>query len=64
MAVEIKKGTVLVNNDPRANGAIVTVTEVLGGFAWYLARTRRAKIALGRIYSDGKKRASGYSVQQ
>ena len=64
MAIEIKKGTVLVNNDPRANGATVTVTEVVGGFALYLARTRKAKIALHRIHTDGKTRASGYSVKQ
>lgn len=64
MAVEIKKGTVLVNNDPRAKGATVLVTEVSGGFAWYQARTRKAKIALHRIYQDGKTRASGYSVKQ
>lgn len=64
MAVEIKKGTVLVNNDPRANGATVTVTEVSGGFAYYNARTRQAHIALHRIHHDGKARASGYSVKQ
>lgn len=63
--MNIKEGTLLKNNDPRVAGtaaAVIRVKNVIGGYAYYDAPTRRAKIRLDRIYPAGSTRKGGYSV--
>lgn len=60
----VKAGSLIENNDPRVKPEYkrVRVVEVLGGYAYYQSAKRRAKIALNRIFNDGKPRRQGYSV--
>lgn len=62
---EIRKGTVIANNDPRCVGHQATilglVAEVGTVYAAYQAGTRKARIRLDRIHTDGKQRRTGWS---
>ena len=65
-AEDIKVGSVLINNDPRAREPEVVVTRVFPA-PWlavdYQSRTRRATVSLDRIFVDGKSRRQGYNLK-
>lgn len=71
MVSKVTKGSVLSNNDARAEGATVVVEAVAFkvpndptsgiDYVTYHTGQRRAKISGHRIFEDGKSRAQGYN---
>ena len=67
---QVQIGTILANNDPReqsaaGGGVQVTVVDVVeDGFGQYAVyyTTRKNKIRFDRIFDDGRKRSTGWSV--
>lgn len=60
--MEIKRGAVLRDNDPRNKGRMVIVTRVEADRVVYASKTRTCHISKARIFTDGKKRAQGWNV--
>lgn len=60
----IREGTKLLNNDKRSGFSVVVVTRVTDTHVYYQAGTRKAKIALNRIYPFGTKKAQGYNLAE
>ena len=58
---QVQVGTILSNNDPRKQSAQIQVAAVGAGYAYYYT-TRRNRIRLDRIFDDGRKRSTGWSV--
>ena len=61
MTPTLKPGDILRDNAPRSNGRTVRVVAV-GDASVIADGGRRVRIALSRIYDDGKVRRSGFSV--
>ena len=55
-------GQVLYDNDPRYRGRTVEVVRIEGSFAICKCGPRHMQIPLGKIFSDGGPRRSGYST--
>lgn len=58
---QVQVGTILSNNDPREQSAQIQVAGVGDRYAYYYT-TRRNRIRLDRIFDDGRKRSTGWSV--
>jgi hypothetical protein len=58
----LKAGQVLYDNDQRYRGRKVEVVRVEGCYAVCMCGPRQVKVRLDYIFSDGKRRRSGYST--
>lgn len=64
----LKLGDRLQDNDPRnmnpetGERKVVKIVLLHGDYAYYQAGSRRARIHLSRIHSDGKKRNHGFTL--
>lgn len=60
----VHKGDVLRDNDPRNNGRVIVICEVVGSYAIYKTDKRTCQIRLDRIYEDSKPRTRGWTVHE
>jgi hypothetical protein len=58
----LNAGQVLYDNDQRYRGRKVEVVRVEGAYAVCMCGPRRVRVRLDYIFSDGKRRRSGYST--
>lgn len=66
MDSNVKQGSILRDNDPRSEGRMVTVLRVVNRdgrlCAEYQAGHRRAYIRIDRIFTDGTRHKTGWSL--
>jgi len=60
--IMLKVGQVLYDNDQRHRGRKVEVIRVEGAYAVCMCGPRQVRVRLDYIFSDGKPRRSGYSM--